>query len=321
MPTLKSKDIAVELIERGARINAIVVCGTDIALGFNSQKDYENSGTYCGATIGRVCNRIANGKFTLDGEQYALACNDGNNHLHGGKCGFDKRPFEIVEQTENSVAMKYVSADGEENYPGELTLTVEYTLKGNELMIEYTATSTKTTLWCPTNHAYFNLDGESGGDCLDNILQINADTITAINAELIPTGEVINVKGTAFDFTAPKRIGRDIREAVPGSTKGYDHNYILNGDHAAHAESAKTGITMDLYTDMPCLQFYSGGQMTDMNGKHGKYRNCQGFCLEPQYCPNAVNLSGFEKPVLRKGEIKRHYIKYVFGIRDKKMNK
>lgn len=310
MITLKNSNITVELTEIGARINAIVVYGVDIALGFNSQADYEQSGTYCGATIGRAANRIAKGKFTLDGKQYSVTRNEGNNHLHGGKRGFDKQPFEIIEQTKNTVAFRYISADGEEGYPGELALTVKYTLTENELLIEYAAATDKTTLWCPTNHTYFNLDGENSGDCLDNVLQINADNITVVDGELIPTGEAIKVKDTVFDFSAPKQIGRDIQSDILSATKGYDHNYILNGEHAAHAESIKMGITMDVYTDMPCMQLYSGGQITEIRGKSGTYRKHQGFCLEPQYCPNAVNLSGFEKPVLNKGETGSHYIRY-----------
>ena len=134
MITLKTENITVELTEIGARINSLIINGVDIALGFNSQSDYEKSGTYCGATIGRVCNRIAEGKFTVDGKEYSVTKNVGNNHLHGGKVGFDKQPFEIIEQTKNSVTFKYISADGEEGYPGELALTVKYTLKDNELL-------------------------------------------------------------------------------------------------------------------------------------------------------------------------------------------
>ncbi|MBD5131771.1 MAG: galactose mutarotase [Clostridiales bacterium] len=312
MLTLKNQNITIELTEIGARINAIVVHGADIALGFNSQEDYEKSGTYCGATIGRVCNRIANGKFTLDGKEYILTKNVGNNHLHGGIRGFDKQAFAITELTENSVTFEYVSADGEEGYPGKLTLTVKYTLKDNELLIEYTASSTQTTLWCPTNHVYFNLDGENSGDCLDNVLRINADKITVTNAELITTGEVKPVQDTPYDFTDNKLIGQDIRSGILAVTKGYDNNYILNGEQAAYAESKKTGVSMTLYTDLPCLQFYSGGQITEINGKNGKYRKWQGFCLEPQYCPNAVNLQDFEMPILKAGEQKKHYIKYCF---------
>ncbi len=313
MITLKTENITVELTEIGARINSLIINGVDIALGFNSQSDYEQSGTYGGATIGRVCNRIAEGKFTVDGKEYSVTKNVGNNHLHGGKVGFDKQPFEIIEQTKNSVTFKYISADGEEGYPGELALTVKYTLKDNELLIVYTATADKTTLWCPTNHTYFNLDGENNGDCLDNILQINADKITMTSPELIPMGEMMKVEDTVFDFSAPKRIGQDIHNSVLDNTKGYDHNYILNSEHAAYAESKKTGITLDVYTDLPCLQFYSGGQITEIKGKSGNYRKHQGFCLEPQYCPNAINLSGFEKPVLNKGETGSYQIRYVFG--------
>lgn len=315
MITLKNKNITIALTEIGARINAIVVNGVDIALGFNSQEDYEQSGMYCGATIGRVCNRIAGGKFTLNGKEYSVTRNVGNNHLHGGARGFDKQPFEITEQTNNSVTFGYISKDGEEGYPGELRLTVKYTLKDNELLIEFAATADKTTLWCPTNHTYFNLDGESSGDCLDNILQINSERITLMNDELITTSKVKHVHNTLYDFTDRKRIGRDIHSAELDVTKGYDCNYILNSEHAAHAESEKTGITLDVYTDLPCLQLYSGGQITDINGKGGKYRKWQGFCLEPQYCPNAINLTGFEQPILNSGETKSHRIRYVFGKR------
>lgn len=310
--TIGNGDIEVDICEVGARINALRVNGVDIALGFNSQADYEKSGTYAGATIGRVCNRINGGRFTLDGKEYNVTKNIGNNHLHGGKHGFDKQPFIITELTENSVTFEYISADGEEGYPGELTLTVKYTLKDNELLIEYTASSTQTTLWCPTNHAYFNLDGDNSGDCLDNVLRINADRITVTNAELIPTGEVKYVQDTPYDFTYNKLIGQDIHSGILAVTKGYDNNYILNGEQAAYAESKKTGISMTLYTDLPCLQFYSSGQITEINGKNGKYCKWQGFCLEPQYCPNAVNLQGVEMPILKAGEQKTHYIKYCF---------
>ena len=314
MITLKNKNIAIELTEIGARINAIAVNGVDIALGFNSQSDYEQSGTYGGATIGRVCNRIAEGKFTVDGKEYSVTKNVGNNHLHGGKVGFDKKPFEIIEQTKNSVTFGYISADGEEGYPGELVLTVKYTIKESDLLIEFTAMSDKNTLWCPTNHTYFNLDGESSGDCLYNVLQINSERITLMNDELITTGEVKYVHNTPYDFTNNKLIGQDIHSGILAETKGYDNNYILNGEQAAYAESKKTGISMTLYTDLPCLQFYSGGQITEINGKIGKYRKWQGFCLEPQYCPNAINMKGFDIPILKAGEQRKHYIKYCFKI-------
>ena len=310
--TIKSGNIEVDICEVGARINALRINGVDIVLGFNSVEDYIKSGCYAGATIGRVANRIAKGRFTLNGKEYQLNVNNGENHLHGGKEGFDKKLFTVLEQTDSSVIMEYVSADGEENYPGNLKFTVKFTVENNALLMEYTAVSDKDTLWCPTNHAYFNLDGESRGDCLKNILQINADKYTPVDSGLIPMGEEVTIKSTPFDFTKLKRIGENIESEELKMTLGYDHNYILASDHAAHAKSEITGIKMDVYTDMPCLQFYSGGQLNNVKGKSGVYKQYAGFCLEPQYCPNAINLKGFDLPFLTTGEEKTHYIKYVF---------
>lgn len=309
---IKQGNIEVKICEVGARINALKVGGTDIVLGFNSQEDYEKSGCYAGATIGRVANRIANGRFTLNGKEYKLNTNDGKNHLHGGNVGFDKKLFTVLEQTENSVTMQYISADGEDNYPAELKFTVKYTVENDALLIEYKATADGDTLWCPTNHAYFNLDGEASGDCGDNLLQLNADFYTPVDGGLIPTGEKIAVRGTPFDFTSPKTIAKDFNDEELQSSRGYDHNYILNGDHAAHIESNVTGIKMDLYTDLPCLQFYGGGQLNGVQGKTRIYNKRAGFCLEPQYCPNAINMQGFDKPILKKGETKMHFIKLAF---------
>lgn len=311
--TIKSGNIEVDICEVGARINALRINGVDIVLGFNSVEDYIKSGCYAGATIGRVANRIAKGRFTLNGKEYQLNVNNGENHLHGGKEGFDKKLFTVLEQTDSSVIMEYVSADGEENYPGNLKFTVKFTVENNALLMEYTAVSDKDTLWCPTNHTYFNLDGESMGSCLNNILQINADKYTPVDSGLIPTGEKIAVKSTPFNFTKLKRIGENIESEELKMTPGYDHNYILASDHAAHAESEITGIKMDVFTDMPCLQFYSGGQLNGVKGKSDVYNQYAGFCLEPQYCPNAINMQDFEKPILKEGKMKKYQIKYSFN--------
>ena len=311
--TLKDGNIEAEIESVGARINALRINGVDIVLGFNSVEDYNKSGCYAGATVGRVANRIAKGKFTLNGKEYRLNVNNGENHLHGGNEGFDKKPFKVLGQTDNSVTMQYVSADGEENYPGNLKFTVKFKVENNALLIEYSAISDKDTLWCPTNHAYFNLDGEGKGDCLENLMQINADKITLIDSGLIPTGEVATVSKTAFDFRKVKPIYKDLHSTNLKATLGYDHNFILKSNHAAHVESKITGIKMDVYTDMPCLQFYSGGQLNGVKGKSGIYNRYAGFCLEPQFCPNAINMQGFDKPILKAGEIKKHYIKYSFN--------
>lgn len=312
--TIKDGNIEAEIESVGARINALKVNGIDIVFGFNSVEDYNKSGCYAGATIGRVANRIAKGRFTLNGKEYRLNVNNGENHLHGGNDGFDKKPFTLTEETADSVTMEYLSCDGEENYPGNLRFTVKFTVENNALLMEYSAVSDKDTLWCPTNHAYFNLDGEQKGDCRNNLLQLNADFYTPVDGGLMPTGEKKAVKGTPFDFTKPKRIGEEIGGEELNVTLGYDHNFILNGAPAAHAESEVTGIKMDVYTDMLCLQFYSGGQLNGVTGKSGVYNKYAGFCLEPQYCPNAINLQDYQKPVLKAGQIKKHYIRYKIVV-------
>lgn len=311
--TIKNGNIEADVCDMGARINALRVNGIDIVFGFNSVEDYNKSGCYAGATIGRVANRIAKGRFALNGKEYKLHLNDGENHLHGGNYGFDKKLFTVTGQADNSVTMEYLSADGEENYPGNLKFTVKFTVENNALLIEYGALSDKDTLWCPTNHAYFNLDGEQKGECLNNLLQINADFYTPVDGGLIPTGEKTAVKGTPFDFTNLKRIGEKIGSEQLKSSLGYDHNFILNGEHAARAESVVTGIKMDLYTNMPCLQFYSGGQLNGVAGKSGVYNKYAGFCLEPQFCPNAVNMQGFDKPYLKRNKKSTYLIKLIFG--------
>lgn len=299
--TLSNENIEADICNLGARVNAVRVCGIDIALGFNSVDEYLKSGSFAGATMGRVTNRIAGGRFVLNGRTYCLNKNEGNNHLHGGNVGFHEKTFNVISQTQNSVVMTCESQDGDENYPGKLTLKVMYTLKDNSLLIEYTAVSDKDTLWNPTNHTYFNLDGENSGDCRNNILRVNADYYTPADEERIPTGEKLRVDGTVLDFKEAKKIGED-----------FDQNFVLNGGYAACAESLKTGIKMNVYTDMPCLQFYSGGALKPCNGKTILYDRYAGFCLEPQYCPNAINMEGFEKPVIKKGEYKTHFIRFEY---------
>ena len=307
------------VLNYGGILQSIVVpdrngAPVDVLLGYNDVAGYENNGGYLGALIGRFGNRIEKGKLVIDGETYQLYCNDRGNHLHGGQKGFNKKIWDHVFEGAdgNTLSLSTTAADGEENYPGNLKFTVKFTVENNALLMEYTAVSDKDTLWCPTNHAYFNLDGESRGDCLKNILQINADKYTPVDSGLIPMGEEVTIKSTPFDFTKLKRIGENIESEELKMTLGYDHNYILASDHAAHAKSEITGIKMDVYTDMPCLQFYSGGQLNNVKGKSGVYKQYAGFCLEPQYCPNAINLKGFDLPFLTTGEEKTHYIKYVF---------
>ncbi len=304
--TISEGDTEVEVWDLGARINAIRLSGTDIALGFNSPEGYFESDCYVGATIGRTANRIAGGRAVIAGKPYFLPCNEGKNHLHGGFLGFDKRFF-TAQVIPDGVVMTIVSEDGDMGYPGKLTMHVTFSLVGSELRILYAAVSDRDTLWAPTCHAYFNLDGESSGSCGGNVLTLNADKYTPVDDELIPTGESADVGGTRFDFRSPKPVGAE---------GGYDHNYILSsGAPAAVVSSQKTGISMEVYTDMPCMQLYTGGMLHAAHGKHGAYGAGDGFCLEPQFMPNAVNLKGFEVPVLENGEAANHYIAYKFTRR------
>ena len=283
----------------------------DVVLGFDSLAGYLKGHPYFGATCGRYSNRIAAGTFELDGKTYNLAINNGPNHLHGGVKGFDKCLWKsrALPATANEVAVEftYVSADGEEGYPGALTTTVVYTLTDdNELRIDYTATTDKATIVNLTNHSYFNL-GESGS-ILDHVLMLNADRYTAADDTLIPTGELAPVKGTGLDFTQPRRIGDRIADYM-SFAKGYDHNLVINGGGkalslAARVQDPKSGRQMEVWTTEPGVQLYCGnhldGSLTGVGGVN--YKQHTGFCLETQHYPDSINKPNFPSVVLRPGQ-------------------
>ncbi len=314
----------VELLDYGARIHSICVPDKngvlrDVSLGYDNIEGYETKTAYLGATIGRVCNRIGNSAFTLHGKTYSLYANDGKNHLHGGKVGFDKKVWKS-ELQDNAVTFTYVSPDGEEGYPGTLTVSVTYTFEDNKLTIIHKATTDKDTVCALTNHAYFNLSGYDGGDILDHVLTLYADSFTKADAESIPHGEIVAVAGTPMDFTTPTPIGKNINsdyEAIRFG-KGYDHNWVLNGSPlAASVYVESTGIQMDVATTLPGVQFYTANFLDNSNvGKNNivlSYRS--GFCLETQYFPNAINVKEFEQPILKAGETYLHKTSYQFLIR------
>lgn len=313
-------EIAVKVLTCGGTLFSIEVPNaaggkTDVLLGLSSSKDIVSSSSYMGSFIGRSANRIAEGKFTLNGNTYQLAKNEGGKtHLHGGNVGFNQKLLKAHVEG-NSLILEGHSPDGEENYPGNLNFSVKYTVEGTMLTIEYFAESDADTIFNPTNHAYFNLNGQENGDISNIVMQIFADTFLPINADMIPTGEERPVKDTVFDFTSPKPIGQDISSddnqiVLAG---GYDHNYCLNGKHAARAYSPKTGIVMDCYTDLSGLQFYTGNFLTGAKGK-AVYNKRSGFCLETQTYPNAVNVAHWQSPVLKKGEKFYSVTQYVFGV-------
>ncbi len=287
----------------------------DIVLGYDSLDGWLRNEPYLGATIGRHGNRIARGRFRLNDVEYQLATNNGPNHLHGGLRGFDKVIWTAViheTKTDNNVIFSYVSPDGEENYPGTLSVSVTYTLTNtNELKITYQAETDKTTIINLTNHSYFNLAGQGNGDILSHLLAINADQFLPTDETAIPLAEPASVAGTPFDFRQSKPIGRDIEadHQQLAFGKGYDHCFILNKTSdelslAARAEETSSGRIMEVYTTEPGVQLYTGNYLDGtITGKAAKvYRIRNGFCLETQHFPDSPNRPDFPSTILNPGD-------------------
>ncbi|MBW8000672.1 MAG: galactose mutarotase [Planctomycetes bacterium] len=308
--------VSLEVADREGKID-------DVVLGYNSLAEYIKDSPYFGAVVGRCGNRIAKGRFTLDGVEYKLAVNNGENHLHGGLKGFDKVVWEAEEvETPEGVGLKlsYLSKDGEEGYPGNLRCVVTYTLTNdNELKINYEAETDKATPINLTHHSYFNLAGEGNGDILGHELMLNADSYTPVDEGLIPTGEIKSVKDSPIDFTEPAAIGSRISQ-VEG---GYDHNYVLNRDNedllslAARVYEQGSGRVMEVYTTEPGVQFYSGNFLDgSLAGKSGEaYGKHYGFCLETQHFPDSPNKANFPSVILNPGEKYSHITVYKFATR------
>jgi aldose 1-epimerase len=297
----------------------------DVVLGFDKLEGYLAGHPYFGAIVGRVANRIAKGKFTLDGKEYTVATNNGPNALHGGIKGFDKfvwkaEPLEAPDGM--ALKLSYVSRDGEEGYPGTLSTTVYYILKdSNELKINYQATTDKPTIVNLTNHSYFNLAGPASGNILDHELMLAADEYTPTDDTLIPTGETRTVRGTPLDFTTPKTIGSRIGE-IPAHIGGYDHNFALRGagkklELAARAYDPKSGRVMEMLTTEPGVQLYTGNFLDGkLKGKGGvAYQKYQAFCLEAQHYPDSVNHPNFPSVILRPGQQYKQTTVYKFSVK------
>jgi aldose 1-epimerase len=321
-----SKGMTAKVINYGALLTELQVPDkqgktVDVVLGFEDLKGYLGEHPYFGANVGRVANRIAKGKFTLDGKEYTLATNNGPNHLHGGKKGFDKVVWQAVVPiypNGSGVRFSYTSPDGEEGYPGTLKGVVTYHLSDdNELRISYEATTDKPTPVNLSHHSYFNLAGT--GDILGHEMMIAADKYTPVDATLIPTGKIEPVKGTPLDFTTPTLIGKRIGE-LKGDPAGYDHNFVLNGGDkkpflAARVKDPKSGRVMEVLTTEPGVQFYTGNFLDGkVKGKGGvAYQKHAGFCLEAQHFPDSVNQPSFPSVILKPGQTYSQTTIYKFS--------
>ncbi len=314
--TLKTEAAEVGILTLGGTITRFVAEGIDVVLGWPRLEDYFEDDSHQGALIGRYGNRIKDARFSLNGKEYLLAKNNGNHHLHGGTVGFDRRIWSVSEASDTHLTLTLASYDGEEGYPGNLTVTVTYRLEGGALLIDYTATADADTVCNLTNHAYFNLNGCGNGEVKEHVVTIAADRVTATDSELIPTGDRPSVEGTPLDFRTPHTIG----ERLSDDFIGYDHNlwlapveqrelcgYMLPVAATVEGEA----LRMTVLTDQPCMQFYTANffkgdspRLKDGSGKHP----FAGFCMETQLEPDAPNRG---EAILRAGETYRHRTVYA----------
>lgn len=329
--TLKNAHgMEVQIMNYGAIITKIMVPDKnkvieDVVLGFDSVADYIKDSPYFGAVVGRYGNRIAAGKFSLDGKNYSLAAQNNGQHLHGGLKGFDKKVWKTLSQKPGSLTLSYLSKDGEEGFPGNLEVQVTYTLtEDNAIAMDYTAKTDQATVLNICNHSYFNLTGNVKRDVLDHTIQLNAPFFIPVDKVLIPTGEVKSVKGGPFDFTSPKKIGLEINAADEQIAfgGGYDHCYAFDkapGAYAkiAHVEEPVSGRVMEVFTTEPGVQFYTGNNLDGhLIGKYGaKYNKRTGFCLETQHYPDSPNKPNFPSTVLRPGETYTSKTVYQFSVK------
>lgn len=323
----------VSIMNYGATVTSIVVMDKngnpgEIVLGYDSPGDYPDGNPYFGATIGRYGNRIALGKFTLDSIEYQLVLNNELNHLHGGNIGFNNVFWDMVDYRDTDknqfVSLKYVSNDMEEGYPGTLTVNLTYTLtEDNELVIDYKATTDKPTILNLTHHSFFNLKDGGKSKILDHELTVHADYIIPVDSTLIPTGEMLSVENSPFDFRKGKTIGQDIEadNIQVEYGRGYDHTYVLNGDGdslklAASVYEPVSGRKLELFTTEPGMQFYTGNFLdgTDIGRDSLAYQFRTAFCLEPQHFPDSPNHGNFPSTVLRPGEVYTQKSVFRFSV-------
>lgn len=311
----------VEVLDYGVTIRSILTPDSDgkmvdVALGYDTLEEYMDQGGSLGATVGRFANRIAKGQFTLNGKDYQLACNDGPNHLHGGRVGFERRKWDCRETSQGLRFSRY-SPDGEDGYPGGLRVQVDVVwVDGSGLELRYEAAAEQDTILNLTNHTYFNLSGQ--GDILGHRVQINAETFLENDAGCLPTGRILPVADTAMDFRWERTVGESVDSSEPWTklAGGYDSNFILSGQPAASVWSPDSGISMTVTTDQPGMQLYSANFLTDRPGKNGaRYGLRSGLCLETQHFPDCIHHPDWPSCVLKAGETFRTFTRFTFGVK------
>ena len=331
--TLRSSSgLTAQITNYGAKIVSLIVPNkqgvkADVVLGFKTLDEWRTKETYFNAVIGRFANRIKDGKFTLDGVDYELPHNNGNNCLHGGIHGFNEKVWDVVGQTTYSITLRYRAMDGEEGFPGTMDVEVTYALtRENGLKITYEATCDKATVVGFTNHAYFNLAGENSGRVDEHVLQVLADEYTPFDDTAVPTGEILPVAGTPMDFREPVRIGDRINDPFFAPGRGIDNNWICRpATEEQRAQNKKDpsfrkvavlsadGRTMEVYTTAPAIQVYTGNFVEQNEGKGGTMYDIQhAVCMETQNCPDAINHENFPSPILRPGQLYRQVTEYRF---------
>ena len=316
---INENGLQAEVLDYGVTIQSIIVPDkngnpVDVVLGYDTLEEYVSDVCYLGTTIGRFANRIKGAAFELNGKTYELFVNDGPNHSHGGKRGFNSFVWES-RQEGDAVVFSRVSADGEEGYPGNLAVSVTVSWEGNSLTLKYDAQTDQDTILNLTNHSYFNLNGAGNGDINQHMMQINAETYTVNDIECVPTGEVVSVAGSAMDFRTAKTIGRDADsdEICVKYFNGYDNNLIISAHPAATTVGDKTGITMITDTDQPGVQLYTANGMPDTKGKAGKvYGDRSAFCLETQHYPDCIHHPEWPTCILHTGEKFQSFTTYTF---------
>ena len=318
-------NMEISVTDYGATLTQVIVPDKegnlcDVVLGYDEAAEYEAGGLFLGATVGRSANRIGGASIEINGKIYELVKNDNDNNLHSGPDFYHNRVWDVKEAEEDHVTFVLESPDGDQGYPGNLHIEVTYTLtEDNAVKISYYGVSDEDTVINMTNHSYFNMDGHASGDVMEQEVWIDADAFTRADKESIPTGEIVPVEGTPMDFRTKKKLGRDIYDDYEALNygMGYDHNGVLNNDgkfaKVAEMYSDESGITMEVYTDLPGMQLYTGNFIIDEKGKGGaSYHKRQAACFETQYFPDAIHKENFPGPICRKGDTYKTTTMYKF---------